>query len=66
LNLKIFTFPLNCFAKIISKSQGESLKEVGIDLSKEYLSCIWLAQKLVMQKAYIYQCPQERRNKCSL
>jgi hypothetical protein len=37
---------------IISKAQGQSLKAVGIDL--KCFSHTWLAQKLVLQKAYTH------------
>jgi hypothetical protein len=48
----MFSFPLNCVS--ISKAQGESLKEVGINLREECFANVWLAQEFDLQKAYIH------------
>jgi hypothetical protein len=48
---------------IISKSQDQSLKEVGIDLREECLSHMGLPQKLVLQKnTYIGAHRREETN----
>jgi hypothetical protein len=46
----------------ILNAEGQSLN--GIDLTEECFPHIWLAQKLVLQKAYINWSPKERGNKC--
>jgi hypothetical protein len=56
-----FHFKL-CFAVIISKAQGLSLKKVDIELREEGFSHMWLDQKLVLKKAYIYWRQQEKSN----
>jgi hypothetical protein len=41
---------------IISKVQGQSLNELGVDLREELFhmdSYVWIAQMLVLQKAYV-------------
>jgi hypothetical protein len=44
-----------------NKAQGQSLKVVDIDLREEFFLHMWLAQKLVLQKACIYWCQQEKQ-----
>jgi hypothetical protein len=49
---------------IINKSQGQSLKEVGIDLREECFShghYMWHALELVPEKIHIYWHLQERQ-----
>jgi hypothetical protein len=58
---KRFRFPVKlCFAVIINKAQGQSLKKIGIDLRMESFSRMWLTQELVLQNAYIYWRPQKK------
>jgi hypothetical protein len=45
----------------MSNAQGQSLKEVGIDLREECFPHMWLAQKMVLQEADIYWRPQKKR-----
>jgi hypothetical protein len=35
---------------IISNAEGQSLKEVSIGVGEECFSCMWLVQKLVLEK----------------
>jgi hypothetical protein len=52
---KRFQFSEQCFAIMVNRFQGQSLKDVDIE---EYFR---FAQKLVLQRAHIHLRPQEKQ-----
>jgi hypothetical protein len=65
LSFNIFSFPVNCAFCDTSKDQGQSLKEVGIDLREECFS-MWLVESWFCKSLTYSGTPMEKRNKCGL